>query len=221
MYEYDTGEYVHLTVEKVCDDLDIPPADSWGKNVFLAARNSVPGLIVTNDGTTPQPVSGRILAGTLQAAGAYRIQVDYLQDGTSYGTWTADFTVSDAPSEEPTDPTEPPAPARHALAERLAAYLALPGDAHALELADVHLPVVEAFVYGYTRGRGFVTAEPGSITPAWDLAHVIVSAAARLTSNPEQLSSYQTGDYSERPAVLNGWTLPELAILHRYRKRSA
>jgi hypothetical protein len=79
--------------------------------------------------------------------------------------------------------------------------------------AIAHLPAVIEYVRGYTRGRGFVGDRPAD-----PLLVVIVAAAARLVANPTQLNFYQTGDYSERPAILNGWTLPELAVLNRYRR---
>ena len=40
-----------------------------------------------------------------------------------------------------------------------------------------------------------------------------MAAAARLVANPEQLTYYATGDYTERPAVLTGYTLAELGVL--------
>ena len=76
-------------------------------------------------------------------------------------------------------------------------------------------PIVEAFVHGNTRGRGFKNGRP--VAP---LQAVVVTAAARLVTNPEQVYQYTTADYSERPAVLNGWTIPERGILHNYRKRA-
>lgn len=87
-------------------------------------------------------------------------------------------------------------------------------------LAEHHVEVVETFVKSYTRGRGFV--EPGpppDLAP--DLAAVIRSAAARLTANPEQLEREQAGTYSVAYPRLDGWSLPELAVLHAYRRRTA
>lgn len=98
----------------------------------------------------------------------------------------------------------------------VAAFIGKPGDQKTITTADAQLPVVHAFVYGYTRGKGFTNDG----TPRPDLRHVIVSSAARLVVNPEQTKRLQVGDYSETPAVLNGFTLPELAILNNYRRRS-
>lgn len=92
------------------------------------------------------------------------------------------------------------------------------GDPADLEPSEVlmaqdHAMVVLEYVRGYTRGRGFVGYAPHRALQA-----VIVAAGSRLFTNPEQLTSYQTGDYSERPAILNGWTMAELGVLRRFRR---
>ena len=89
-------------------------------------------------------------------------------------------------------------------------------------MVTLHVDAVTAYVYGYTRGRGFIP-EPGTgvLVPRRDVERVIVSAAARLAVNPRQMNYYTTGDYSERPAVLAGWTLLERAVLNNYRVRWA
>jgi len=102
------------------------------------------------------------------------------------------------------------------IAQDVANYLGRGEDATILALAGEHLPVVEQMVRAYVRDRGF-----DEITgPSDDLAAVIVSSCARLVSNPEHNVSQQLGTFSIRPGIFNGWTLPELAILHRYRKRA-
>lgn len=87
-----------------------------------------------------------------------------------------------------------------------------PDPAEALTARD-HAMVVLEYVKGYTRDRGF----EGYI-PHRSLQAVIVSAAARLFTNPEQVTYYSTGDYSERPATMTGWTAAELGVLRRYRR---
>lgn len=76
-----------------------------------------------------------------------------------------------------------------------------------------HSMTVLEYVRGYTRERGFV-----GYVPHRSLQAVIVSAGARLFANPEQLAYYSTGDYSERPATLTGWTHAELGVLRRFRR---
>lgn len=73
--------------------------------------------------------------------------------------------------------------------------------------------IITALAKGYTRGRGFVGG-----APAEDLAAVIATASARLAANPEQVG--QTTGPFHVDAGFTGWTLPELAVLNRYRKRA-
>lgn len=101
------------------------------------------------------------------------------------------------------------------VAADVAAFLGRSGDAATVALATQHLPVVTAMVRAYVRDRGFVEDEPGD-----DLAAVIVSSTARLVANPEHTVEQTTGPFSIRQGIFNGWTLPELAILHRHRKRA-
>lgn len=79
-----------------------------------------------------------------------------------------------------------------------------------------HAMTVLEYVKGYTRDRGFI-----GYAPHRSLQAVIVAAGARLFVNPEQLTYYSTGDYSERPATMTGWTAAELGVLRRFRKRYA
>jgi len=97
----------------------------------------------------------------------------------------------------------------------VAAFLGKSGDAATFALADEHLPIVAEMVKAYTRDNGFTAGDPGD-----DLAAVIVSSCARLVANPEHTISQVTGPFAIRQGIFNGWTLPELAILHRYRKRA-
>ena len=99
----------------------------------------------------------------------------------------------------------------------VAAFLGKSGDAFTLALAEQHLPVVSAMVRAYVRGNGF--DDMGN--PANDLALVIVASTARLVSNPEHTQGTTSGAFSIRHGIFDGWTLPELAILHGYRRRTA
>lgn len=94
-------------------------------------------------------------------------------------------------------------------------FLGRGGD-DVLALAREHLPVVTMFVRAYTRGNGFVDSEPLE-----DLAAVIVSATARLIDNPTHARQMASGPFSTTPGVFNGFTLPEIAVLHQYRRRTA
>ena len=103
-----------------------------------------------------------------------------------------------------------------ALGARVAAFVGQPGNPDVVATAEAQVPIVAEYVRGFTRGRGFRDE-----SPAGPLRAVIVSGVARLATNPEQVAHFQTGDYSERPAQLAGWTLAELGVLHRYRRTTA
>lgn len=88
-------------------------------------------------------------------------------------------------------------------------------DTDLVNVAEQALHVVTAQVRGYTRDRGFSGDQP-----ALDIEAVILTSAARLAANPENLRSEAIGEYSVQRQVIDGWTLPELAILNRYRRRA-
>lgn len=104
------------------------------------------------------------------------------------------------------------------------AVLPIPSAVEALRDKDTAtaLEITTVFVRAYVRGNGFdtVTGEPND-----DLAAVITTAAARLSANPtlnRQISA-TAGPFTQAasPGVLDGFTLPELAVLHLYRRRTA
>lgn len=97
------------------------------------------------------------------------------------------------------------------------AFLGLPtgeggDDAH----LQSHLDTAAAMVKAYVRDNGFDPIEG----PGDDLAAVIVSSAARSASNPTLATSVGVDDAQVRPGTFHGWTLAELSILHRYRRRA-
>ena len=102
-----------------------------------------------------------------------------------------------------------------ATAQQVAAFLGRAGDPTVVAQAEAHLPIVRTFVAAYVRDVGFTAGVENDA-----LGAVVVSACARLVTNPSQARQYAAGDYSESPGLLNGWTLPELAVLHRYRRRA-
>lgn len=103
----------------------------------------------------------------------------------------------------------------------VAGFLGEAGNAQVEALAAQHIPYVTAAVKAYTRGKGFDT-QFGHNDPEPDLALVITAATARMVKNPEQDKnvSRTSGPFTETRAPFLGWTLPELAILHRYRRRA-
>ena len=70
----------------------------------------------------------------------------------------------------------------------------------------------------YTRGQGFTGNAPND-----EIAAVITTASARLAANGSQIRGSATaGVFVQdlRSARSRGWTLAELAVLNRYRKRA-
>lgn len=131
-------------------------------------------------------------------------------------------SVSEASATEPPEPDPEPEPddeiaaLAQRLAPRVAAFIGRAGVPEHEQRAEAQLPVVVHFVHEYTRGRGWT-----GYVPDVPLEAVIVSATARLAVNPSQAKYYSIADYSENPAVLNGYTLAERGILHNYRRRQA
>lgn len=128
--------------------------------------------------------------------------------------------------EEPEEPEEPGYPGDggtvDSLVPKVLQFAGIKSTEERVAMVTLHVDAVTAYVYGYTRGRGFIP-EPGAavLVPRKDVESVIIAAAARLAANPRQMTYYTTGDYSERPAVLAGWTLLERAVLNNYRVRWA
>lgn len=171
------------------------------------------------------------LSGTPTTAGTYTVEVYGPVDvhGTEGTLGQLELVILAEPSEpDPEDPEDPePEPDEldpwelhdrlaRSLGARVAAFVGQPGNPDVVATAEAQVPIVTEYVRGFTRGRGFRDE-----SPAGPLRAVIVSGVARLATNPEQVAHFQTGDYSERPAQLAGWTLAELGVLHRYRRTTA
>lgn len=166
------------------------------------------------------------LTATIEEIPAEGSYVYVAMANTMSPSWPNDMGILDAkllvqsePEPEEPEPEEPEPSTEHhkALAERVASLLDREGDEETIALATHHVAIIESYVYGYTRGNGFSdTGEPNR-----QLSNVIVAVTAKLTYNPEQVTYYQAGDYSERPQYLTGWTLMEQAVLNNYRRRWA
>jgi hypothetical protein len=99
--------------------------------------------------------------------------------------------------------------------DQVAAFLGQPDDAAIMDTAEQAIPIVTVMVKAYVRGTG--DWEPND-----ELEAVIVTAAARMVSNPGQLPYDTTAGvftHSVRGAF-QGWTLAELFVLNRYRRRA-
>ena len=98
----------------------------------------------------------------------------------------------------------------------VARFLGRATDSEFVKLADQHVPLVSAFIRAYTRGKGF---DDDTEEVEEDIRAVIITATARLVVNPAQVSRESVDGYSA-VGSLNGFTLPELAVLHLYRRRT-
>jgi len=125
------------------------------------------------------------------------------------------------PPELAPEPEPEPEPAEPTFGDRVAKFLGRGDDVRVVALGNEHGPVIEQFVNAYVRGNG-VTVDPETLAltfPA-DLQAVIVTATARLVVNPAQLER-ETYDGYSATGGFRGFSLPELAVLNRYRRRSA
>ena len=102
-------------------------------------------------------------------------------------------------------------------AHDVAAYLGREADDKFMEITEAHLPVVTQMIRAYTRDGGF-DATTGDRRV--DVAAVILSVCARTVSNPVMVRSESIDDFSVDRTVVLGWTLAELAVLNRHRKRA-
>lgn len=99
--------------------------------------------------------------------------------------------------------------------DQVAAFLGKPDDAATLATAEQAIPVVSMMVRAYVRGNS--DWEPND-----ELEAVIVTAAARMVTNPGQIPiDLTTGSFGQSiRGAFQGWTLVELFVLNRYRKRA-
>lgn len=97
--------------------------------------------------------------------------------------------------------------------QSVAEFLGQGDDDGVVTLAEAHAAIVTQMARAYTRDGGFTDGVPNA-----EIAAVITTAAARLVSNPEQLST-TIGTISIRGGF-SGWTLAERLTLNRYRKQA-
>lgn len=97
--------------------------------------------------------------------------------------------------------------------QAVAAFLGQGDDATLVALAGQHADIVTAMAQAYTRGGGFTNGDPND-----EISAVITTAAARLVANPEQIAT-TTGSVAVNGGF-SGWTLAELFVLNRYRKKA-
>ena len=219
-YNSDTGDYdLYEYVEKDLPTGEIVDIGIQAKEGYkLIPPTTITGGEFFNDDTGDYDVENYELTGNENyvnvSIDVKSVDYNFLNhDGwlLNVETSTSDIEPEPEPEPEPGDDT-----GLGNLPELVAAYLGKPNSEKYLTRAAAHVMIVTEYVRGYTRGKGFSDGQPAA-----DLQAVIVSAAAKLTYNPEQVEMFRSGDYSERPQQFKGWTLADLAVLNRYRKRWA
>ena len=158
-------------------------------------------------GSTPPPgmtVTATTFSGTPTEAGTYKV---VLRWADRYNKKT-DYNVLVAVAGNEPEPVE----VIDAKAD-VAALMGQPDNPDLVAVIDKALTTIYQLVSAYTRGNGFVGGVPNP-----ELRAVIRTATARLTANPEQVASTVGG--VTVGAGFNGWSLAELAVLNRYRKRA-
>jgi hypothetical protein len=99
----------------------------------------------------------------------------------------------------------------------VASFLGKTQDSGFIAQANVGAQAAYEFARGYCRGRGF---EDDEDLPA-DLRMVVITAGARLATNPNMLRGEQAESYATNSGPDGFWAPLELAVLHRYRRRAA
>lgn len=92
--------------------------------------------------------------------------------------------------------------------------LAFIGQAVPAASVEAHVAQVGAMVQEYTRGQGFDKEN----VPVEGIRQVIISATARSVANPTHVVNQRAGTQSWTPGQFQGFTLPELRVLNRYRQ---
>lgn len=98
----------------------------------------------------------------------------------------------------------------------VAAFLGRGDDTELVALAGAHLPIVTEMVKAYTRGVGFTDGIPNDA-----IAAAILSATARLSSNPDGTITIAVDDFQTRKTVFEGFSIAERIILDGYRRKAA
>lgn len=192
-------KYGLISVSHLYTLLDPTPSKPYATDWRLAANVTPPGMTLTGSGLKGKPLT----------AGMFSVDLNFLDPvGVLVEKATLPIKVID-PDAEP-DPDPDPDPSDFGM--RVATLMGFEDDPEFVILATEQSAIIQALAKSYTRGGGFVAGEPLE-----DVAAVIVTASARLAANPEQIA-YQVGAVAFRGGF-EGWSLAELAVLNRYRKR--
>lgn len=169
------------------------------------------GVVYSLDGHEQPAGDYSVAAGSSVTVTAEPVDAGYVLEGDT--EWSHEFPAGEPSPLDLLKPDTETETVVGTLAPRVLLHTGTASSPEALMLARAGVAAVLQYVNGYTRGRGF-----HGMIPERDLQAVIVASSARLFTNPEQVTSFTSGDYTERPAILAGWTLAELAVLRRHRR---
>lgn len=105
------------------------------------------------------------------------------------------------------------------------AWLGWVPDAELTAQAEKHVKSATLAARSYCRSAGWeeVVISTSPLVTEWhcpeDVREVIISAAARSLSNPEQAREVSAGTFRSAPGSFWSWSLTEALILNGYRKR--
>lgn len=169
------------------------------------------------DGST---ATGVTASRTYAADGTYTITLT-VSDGTNVAVATKTAAVSLTQDTDPVEPVPEDLPISE-LAADVVTFMGREGDTWLAGLAAQHVPIMAELVNAYVRGRGPIRTGLGlgefNFPP--DLRAVVITASARLLTNPAQLESESSDGYAARGSF-SSFSLAEQAVLHRYRRRVA
>ena len=196
----EVGQTYTFTVRELFDHVDTTP-NAWkepsgteGWTLVPGSSTPPPGMTVTATSFTGSPTTGGDFVVVLQYTDRYNRKTPYNVLVAVAGNEPEPVEIADAKAD-------------------VAALMGQPDDPDLVAVIDKALETINAMVSAYTRGNGFTGGVPNP-----ELRAVIRTATARLTANPEQVGS-TVGGVTTR-AGFNGWSLAELAVLNRYRKRA-
>ena len=172
------------------------PGDSQaiGWSLYVFGSTPPPGMTVTATSFSGTPTEAGDFVVVLEWANRYNQKTRYNVLVAVAGNEPEPVEVIDAKAD-------------------VAALMGQPDNPDLVAVIDQALETIYQLVSAYTRGNGFTGGVPNP-----ELRAVIRTATARLTANPEQVGSTVGG--VTVGAGFNGWSLAELAVLNRYRKRA-
>lgn len=174
------------------------------------------------DGAT---ASGPTASHTYAEDGVYTVALTVSDPTGNVATATKTVDISlvldTDPPPVPEEPDAPSLPISGVVAD-VVTFMGRTGDAALEALAEQHVPVMAELVNAYVRGNGPVRTglALGEFSFPADLRAVVITASARLLSNPAQLESESSDGYAARGSF-SSFSLAEQAVLHRYRRRVA